>query len=506
MKAINLKSILQSYRKLEEATFNGYKSFFGIPDIKKHEFDTLECMCSEFNKVGDPILFEEYYVSYEIPQISREFDLLRFGDEFIINIELKSQSTEEKITKQLTRNQYYLSFLSKKCYCITYVADQNKFYTIEKNKFIELNLNEVITLIISQKLINIPDIDSLFNPSNYLVSPFNSTTAFVRGEYFLTSHQEEIKNKCLKSIKKVNPFANVIIGKAGTGKTLLTYDIAREAINLSLNVLIIHCGNINSGQAYLNQTHKWNIIHIKYLLDYEIKNFDLIVVDESQRIIPRQLSHVIGEAKKYNKPCIFSLDPAQCLKQSETNNNILERIKESANHEIHELTDKIRTNKEIADFITTLLDNTEPAKQSNKNNVELSYFYSTKDAKDHLETLEFSGWKIINYTPDYYKSLPYSRYKIGGASSTHDVIGQEFDKVVAVIDEFFYYNEYGKLDIKGYGQFYQVRKMLLQILTRTKLKLHVIIINNKEILDRCLEILRPKLQEDNQKPQKNMTS
>jgi hypothetical protein len=45
--------------------------------------------------------------------LEKEFDLLLFGKDCIINIELKSISTEEKIFKQLERNKYYLSFIEK---------------------------------------------------------------------------------------------------------------------------------------------------------------------------------------------------------------------------------------------------------------------------------------------------------------------------------------------------------------------------------------------------------
>ena len=47
----------------------------------------------------------------------------------------------------------------------------------------------------------VEDIDKLFNPCNYLISPFNSTKRFVEDEYFLTIHQEEIKGEILKLVE-----------------------------------------------------------------------------------------------------------------------------------------------------------------------------------------------------------------------------------------------------------------------------------------------------------------
>ena len=58
--------------------------------------------------------------------------------------------------------------------------------------------NQLETFVI--RILNPPQllsIDSLFDPSNYLVSPFNSTKEFVKNNYFLTDHQEEIKNNII---------------------------------------------------------------------------------------------------------------------------------------------------------------------------------------------------------------------------------------------------------------------------------------------------------------------
>ena len=75
---------------------------------------------------------------------------------------------------------------------------------------------------------NIDNIDKLFNPSNYLISPFNSTKKFMEEEYFLTEHQEEIRTNIMKAVDRPTTEFIALTGAAGTGKTLLTYDIAKE--------------------------------------------------------------------------------------------------------------------------------------------------------------------------------------------------------------------------------------------------------------------------------------
>ena len=70
----------------------------------------------------------------------------------------------------------------------------------------------------------------------------------------------------------------------------------------------------------------------------------------------------------------------------------------------------------------------------------------------------------------------------------HAVIGQEFEKVAAVIDEHFGYDDDGKL-VNAAPGWYSLPQMLFQILTRTREELYIVIINNVVMLSRCLEII-----------------
>ncbi|MEI4802944.1 hypothetical protein WAZ07_16825 [Bacillus sp. FJAT-51639] len=71
----------------------------------------------------------------------------------------------------------------------------------------------------------------------------------------------------------------------------------------------------------------------------------------------------------------------------------------------------------------------------------------------------------------------------------HEVVGQEFDNVVAVLDQYFFYNQNGQLTTRGIAYYYDVTKMLFQMVTRARKKLHIIIINNEDVLNKCLGIL-----------------
>lgn len=493
MKSLNILSFIQAYKELDENLFNAYaKTFMVEPD--KDELDDLQSYIDQFQLHLPKAIraFNEFFLGYRIPQISKEFDLLRFGNNYIVNLELKKENTGDKIKIQLIQNQYYLSFLGKKTYCLTYVASEKKLYSLDNNHDLEeKDFSYLSKILFEQDITRIENIDNLFNPSNYLVSPFNSTIEFIKGEYFLTNHQEAIKKDVIKKIKTPDSTFISICGKAGTGKTLLTYDIAKEYIKKNIEVLIIHCGYLNEGHFELREKYNWNITPIKEFRSYNLAKYTLIVIDEAQRIYPPQLKEIIAEIKKSNRNCIFSYDRQQCLRKWEINNNIEDVIIGLTSPILHELTEKIRTNKEIAAFITGLMNNKKNIGNIEIKNVNLCYFDNYADAKRYIRLIGEQGWKIINYTPSKKHKHPYEYFSIFLEDNAHKVIGQEFDKVIAVIDQHFYYNEKNKLATKNYSYYpyYHPTKMLFQILTRTRRKLSLVIIKNEIVLNRCLEIL-----------------
>lgn len=145
-------------------------------------------------------IFDGYYIGYTIKQISKEFDLLRFGNELVINIELKSPLDEnkkiKKITDQMHKNYYYLKFLGKTVSIYTFVEDDGLYkYDIAANQCYLVDTKELIEELFEQTVNDKLNPDDLFVPSNYLISPFNNTDKFINDEYFLTDNQQAIKKK-----------------------------------------------------------------------------------------------------------------------------------------------------------------------------------------------------------------------------------------------------------------------------------------------------------------------
>ena len=506
MRPINLISFVDSMNQLSKDVFKEYLNEFQIYP-KESELLDIKQLVSEFNenKAGLEEL-DQYYIGYKINQISKEFDLLRFGKDYIVNIELKSKKSKEDIRTQLIENQYYLSSINENVYSFTYVSVDKILYKLNEDKqLVECDFESLISVLRDQELLYIDNLDNIFNPSNFLISPFNTTEKFIKGNYFLTDHQRQMKREMMDNdelIKSKFKFIS-IEGSAGTGKTLFAYDISKQYIDAGKKVLIIHCGITNEGHEILNNKYHWTIIPIKDVDKYDLNGYDLILIDETQRIRKTQLEQIINSVNESNSKCIFSYDKAQYLSKSEKDNKIPEYIDELVNPKKFKLTGKIRTNKEIASFIKNLFDLSARDKTVKYSNINIKYFSKPEDARRYMSIICNQGWKIINYTPPLYGTYPYEKFKYPSAETAHKVIGQEFDNIVAVIDEYFYYETIidtntGKkkkvLSIINYRitPIYDPRQMLFQILTRTRKKLTLIIINNEELLKECIGIINNK--------------
>lgn len=489
MRYINLISLVQANDSLDPQVFDGFMQFHGIK-LRKGELEDLSGLVEKLDYApGEMKYFDDFYLGYRIPQIGKEFDLLRFSDSTIINIELKSACTKEKAREQLIRNRYYLRFAGRTVRTFTYVSDEEMLYELDEDlDLVNVKLNALKGLLKRQVPSKAENVDALFDPSNYLVSPFNSTNRFLDGEYFLTHQQEEYKRNIMQSIQASDESRFIsVTGSAGTGKTLLVYDIAKDLMESEYKLAIIHCGYLNDGQLKLKEAG-WEIVEIKNYRGCKLEGYDVIVIDEAQRIKKEQLDIIVSKIENAGRVCIFSYDKAQTLSKKEERSDIGAEIKKIA-QENYGLSEKIRTNKEIADFIKALFNNKRNHVLSSRGNIEVAYFDNVDDAKSYLSSLDDREWEVIRFTPSQYSAEHHKKYFNQTGNTSHQVIGQEFDGVAIPIDQYFSYDEDGELYYRGQA-YYHAAKMLFQNITRARKRLKLVVIKNNEILSRCASILK----------------
>ncbi|GBH24581.1 ATP-binding protein [Burkholderia vietnamiensis] len=488
-KRINIQSLLQANKSLPAESFKGFLQYYGI-EIKTAEIEDLGALVGVLAALKHGVsVFDKFYVSYRIPQIGKEFDLLRFGKKFIINIEIKKTCPEERVKKQLVRNKYYLSFVGRPVYAFTFVSDSKKLYFLRDDELIEsVGFDALIKLLVDQEVNDAEIPDDLFDPSDYLVSPFNSTKKFLADEYFLTHQQEDVRTQILNLLctSKSARFIS-LMGGAGTGKTLLIYDIAKEVMRREGSVLIIHCGQLNDGHYELREGG-WSIVPIKSYAQYNVEDYDLVIVDEAQRIKIPQFDDIVSKVRGAEGCCIFSHDKLQTLANWEASRNISAKINSLVPIVQYTLSEKIRTNREIASFVKMLFYSKKTVSMPNDNNIEINYFSSVEDARGYLDALDGGKWEVLKFTPSQYYNEHHEKYGGFDSKTSHQVIGQEFDGVAVTIDQYFSYNDDGDLIYKGSAYYHPV-KMLFQNITRCRRRLNIVIINNEQLLNRCIAIL-----------------
>lgn len=490
MKSINLKSLVEVYEhnKLTHCHKKGYFDFWGV-EIKVVDIETLKNFLFQTQLETLQVdIFNNFYFGYSIPQIGKEFDLLKFTDNSVLNIELKSKYTE-KIQKQLIKNKYYLRFLDKKMHLYTYVAEDETLWKLNSdNHLVQCDIQEIINIL--EKLANENPVnenpDTIFIPSNYLISPFSKTQEFINGEYFLTKEQEEIEKKIETSINNGSKYF-LITGRAGSGKTLLTYSIAKKYMNLGMDVAIIHVGQLNKGHLILCNDFKWRICAIRnWKTLFTFNPPHMLIIDEVQRMNNKyQFNEIISNIAKNKSILIMSGDKAQTLSEKE---GWAVDVKDV---EKFELTGKVRTNKKLADFILVLFDlkRKHHIKVSNQN-VDISFFNEFEDAKKYIQSKK--NYTYISYTPNIgnYSPLCYAhKYNFSLAGTSHQVVGQEFENVITILDNHFYYDKNDTLKAnKITHNPYSTRKMFFQQITRAINKLEIVIIENIELYNKIMQI------------------
>lgn len=312
MKAVNLYILTRNtnsklYSDYESVLSERVESYRAKPD----EFQSLNALVEELldNHV-DINEMDGFYYSFSIQQIGKEFDLLRISREYmVLNIELKSRMvSEEEIEKQLLRNQYYLNHLAPEIVMFTYIAETNVFYQLKNGKIRKSTSCDVVSALRKMRDYETGDINQLFRARDFLISPLNTPEKFIQGQYFLTQQQETIKQEIITCVenKKQNKLWG-ITGSAGTGKTLLLYDLAK-ALSAYGRCCVVHSGMLCRGHYAINDgIRNLEVISAKSVEEDFLSGYRFILVDEAQRIYKGNLKVILDFAKQNGTVCIFFL-------------------------------------------------------------------------------------------------------------------------------------------------------------------------------------------------------
>ncbi|HBI1562037.1 TPA: DUF2075 domain-containing protein [Enterococcus faecalis] len=432
-----------------------------------------------------------YFFNYTIKSgIREQFDVLRFSNDKVLNIELKSQLPAkglDQIKNQLIRHKFVLSTLNKKIICCTYVTTENKIYLLTENNTLEEIASETLASMVPDDYINELEIEKI-NSSQLIISPYSQPELFKEHQYFLTNEQFSVRNEILTSKKRVFQ----IKGGPGTGKTLLLFDLARKYVRENKKVIIIFSGNKPNCEE-LSTVLNIEIKPVKKVKVTELENYDVILIDEAQRLWEETFTELFG---LQNPRLIFSTDHNQTLAGPEKYRNIQKRLSDNNNVETKKLKEKIRADPAMGSFIKKFLDlRARGIQKYNYSKVTAEYFSTKKSAKKYIESLidneDFVSIEVTDYTT---KSTGVKKGEkvYWGSETAHSVIGEEYDNVLVPLDSYFYYNEDQKL-VSSYADHfyypYHEDSCVFEALTRVKDRLVLVIINNPNLFITVQEIL-----------------
>ena len=453
--------------------------------------------------------FDGFYFSYTIEHISKEFDLLKFSGDAgcALNIELKSEAIEEeRIRRQLEQNRYYLSHASRTILSYTYVMESNTLYCLNDHGFLrKCPLSELAAAMKRSALQTYveEDIGRYVRAQDYLIAPVRNPEKLLTGRYFLTNQQSEFRRQILEILQLYedgywempeNPNAAAeteenpgpekcpvpmisLTGNAGTGKTLLLFDLAIE-ISKKKKVLFMHGGPLREGHRVIdNRLHK---VHIFSGTEssaedigrkHDFADYACILVDEANRFDSARLQALIKKAIEFGIPCIFSYDPHSILGTIPLMEDAEAAIGRYENLRM-ELSGNIRINRPIFSFLRTLFHQKDWSGSVDYSCIDVLYAADKKEEKRLTAHYLTRGYELIRSTPESFRS--------------GEIISQEYERVLMVLDKRFYYDE--SMHLCADGKKGAAIPPLYEGLSRAREKLCLLITGNETLFRQILAI------------------
>ena len=427
-----------------------------------------------------------FYFSFTIAHISKEFDLLKIsGDgEAVLNIELKSENVEEsRILKQLSQNRYYLSHISRSIYSFTYVMETDTVYSLNDRGYMRVCRMEDLADVLCRPAFSEyveKDLDQYFRASDYLISPAAEPDRFLSGSYFLTNQQAEFKRRILEVFSETGTDTEcpviAVKGTAGTGKTLLLFDLAMT-LSKKKRVLLITGGTLQKGHKVLDERLKNVFIRTADSFT-EGEKWDYLFLDEANRIPEEVFKQIMEYVQKMRIHGIMAYDPHVLT-------DAYGKLAEAEKRIIHystlllEFTGNIRINRPIFSFLQNLFHTKEKARSVDYSCIDVLYAGNREEAEAILSYYREKGYRKI--------TLPGEDTRICEGIGEEEIVGNEFDCIMLVMDSRFYYDSDKRLRCRGEAA-EEAPGLLYEAISRTRERLCILVLEDEKLFDRILSV------------------
>ncbi len=441
--------------------------------VKEWEVEGLCRLSNHLHEILPEFSGMKFFYSFMIPRIGKEFDLLQISDDYVINIELKSEDvTEDLMKRQLLQNRYYLSSLKRTVRSYTYVSKTDKLYRLSNGEnLVESKWDKLCDDLKKMSDCYEEDLEELFLESQFLISPLTDSDKFLNREYFLTFQQRDIRSQILQNILQNKVRLQCFSGLPGTGKTLLLYDIAMS-LSVKQRVCVLHFGFFPEGLKHLNERLRRIDFFACRNMDAlpDMDSYDFILVDEGHQMREEVLLQLLEYSRKEQKPVLFAYDMEEAISNEEVPLYLHTRMLEMPEVIRFQLTNRIRMNKELSIFIHSLMC---PVRYYHRREYPSVFAAYANDAAELGVILR----GFINQGYVY----------IEDAS---DTTSKEFDKVIMVVDERFYYDDAGYLRTRKEEDHSLGVRNLFHGLNRAKKSIAIVCMNNKTIFSSLLSMIQ----------------
>ena len=398
-----------------------------------------------------------FYYSYQINRLNKEFDLLKISNSYILNIELKSVNVGYKrILKQLNQNKYYLKLTGLNVIEICYILKTNTFLFLDNNKLKEISSDEVLKYIKGAKEERNLDLETIYTIDNISASPNAAPQRFIDNDYILTENQEVAKGQIIRFLKEENSV--LLIGDSGSGKTLLLYDLLK-GYNKSV---LISGQELTKNEKLIKEKTNLLIISKGEIKKFNFETVSYIFVDEANSLEIDDYIYLSNMGRKIvyssDKQLHFLLDE----KSDVTNlleSNVINKVK---------LNNKVRISNEINNFILRLFNLSKDIK-IDFSKIHIRYFNSQEVAIKEAKALKDTCYI------DYDLNVFYNQNNLSSSNSYY-IYGKEYNKIVMILDDKFYYinNRLYSNNTK-----YDYKKMLNYFLSRAKKEITIFVTGKK---------------------------
>ncbi|MCR5279861.1 MAG: ATP-binding protein [Lachnospiraceae bacterium] len=467
--------------------------------IKEWEIKGLRALTDRLCEHSSDAPAYDFFYSFVMPKLGKEFDLIRIASDSVVNIELKSGDvTDEAIRNQLLNNRYYLSTLGRTMHFYTYIDSENRLVRLSnKGKLTETDFDDLISVLKRQDDMYDGDIEDLFKEESYLISPLADSARFLRKEYFLTFQQRDIKKQILKIVKRTGADKERPVpvqgftGLPGTGKTILLFDLAMT-LSVWDKVCLLHFGARTKELDNLNERLKRiDFYYCSEGTPPEITDkYEYILIDVGHKINREYLDWILDLSRKWNAPIVVSYDREDAISEEERlgyGSCLIEEIPEFI---LYRLTNRIRLNAELSTFINCVMSFKTRSQRKDYPSVSVAYANNVEEAGELICEYEKDGYVFLqdkNLSKPVFPSRA-AMYKNNCEIEGSEDSGKEFDKVVVLLDEGFYYDDEG--DLRHVSN--SAVRRLFHGMSRAKKKIALVIKENERVLDVMLFILQRK--------------